>query len=148
MYPRGQREVAEDLDVIVGEVYRVLWLFNFSGCQQGRLAQSKDTGEVGGRSTYARDTKVLNGWYSVTYMPARKEKLDINSGSHTIKSVASVLSGNAPRRSSSLSLSGLRYEREFWMRSVVMRTILAAGEGLPLYSGQVFESAVELWLAW
>lgn len=27
VYPRRQGEVAEGLDVIVGEVYRVLWLF-------------------------------------------------------------------------------------------------------------------------
>lgn len=49
--------------------------------------------------------------------------------SQMIKCVASVLSTNAPRRSSSLSFSGLRYESEFCMRSAVNRTILTTAGG-------------------
>lgn len=54
-----------------------------------------------------------------------KHKTDINQAH--LKSVVSVLfrtgGWNAPRRSSSRSLSGLMYDREFWMSSTVNRMV-------------------------
>lgn len=63
---------------------------------------------------------------------ADKDAIDINSSSLIDHKCSICPFPNAPRRSSSLSLSGLRYEREFWMRSAVSLTMLATGGSLPL----------------
>lgn len=81
MYPRRQREVAEDLDVIVGKVYGVLWLNGTTQLvmphpcvrgleEDGEMGRGRKMVRGGGR-TYACDTKVLYGGYSVSYSPTK-----------------------------------------------------------------------------
>lgn len=64
---RREREIAEDLDVVIREVEGILWL-----CSRARVSWEprKRARRGNAWNTYARDTKVLNSRYSVSCLPA------------------------------------------------------------------------------
>lgn len=73
---RGEGEVAEDLDVVVGEVEGVVGLFFSPFCQ---YHQPRQHGGGGGGKTYPRDAEVLNGGDSVACNASKDKKVSIST---------------------------------------------------------------------